>query len=312
MTPEETCRRILVIKLGALGDFVLALGPFAAIRRAHAGAHITLLTIPAFAAVARECGYFDQVWTDTRPRFTRPGGWLALRRRLLDGSFQRVYDLQTSERTGWYFHAMGPGRRPEWSGIARGCSHRHGNPKRDSMHTVERQAEQLGLAGIDHVPPADLSWAGSDISRFELSPRFALLAPGGAPHRPRKRWPVENYAALAARLAGDGVQAVLLGSAAEELIGAELRRQAPSVKSLIGETTIQDIAELARAAAGAVGNDTGPMHVITAAGCPAAVLFSADSDPALAAPRGPAVAVLQRDDLAELSVEEVAAALSLR
>ena len=37
-----TGRRILVIKLGALGDFVQALGPFAAIRRHHAGDRITL------------------------------------------------------------------------------------------------------------------------------------------------------------------------------------------------------------------------------------------------------------------------------
>ena len=41
--------RILVIKLGALGDVVQALGPMAAIRRHHADAHITALTAPAFA-----------------------------------------------------------------------------------------------------------------------------------------------------------------------------------------------------------------------------------------------------------------------
>ncbi|HAK62204.1 MAG TPA: ADP-heptose--LPS heptosyltransferase, partial [Alphaproteobacteria bacterium] len=39
-------QRILVIKLGALGDFILAMGPFKAIRHHHAGAHITLLTTP--------------------------------------------------------------------------------------------------------------------------------------------------------------------------------------------------------------------------------------------------------------------------
>ena len=38
----------------------------------------------------------------------------------------------------------------------------------------------------------------------------------------------------------------------------------------------------------AIGNDTGPMHLIAAAGCPSVVLFSRDSDPALCAPRGPA------------------------
>jgi len=308
----DTAERILVIKLGALGDFVLALGPFAAIRAAHREAHITLLTIPALAPAARASGYFDEVWTDSRPGFCRPGAWLALRRRLRDGGFRRVYDLQTSDRSSWYFHLMGPGRRPEWSGIARGCSHPHDNPRRDFMHTAERQAEQLAIAGIDRVPPADLSWASADVARYELEPHFALLVPGGAPHRPRKRWPVENYAALARSFAEQKVQPVLLGTGAEERIAAELRRLAPEVRSLVGETTIEDIAVLAGMAAGAVGNDTGPMHIIAAAGCPAVVLFSDESDPALTAPRGPAVVILRRDNLADLPLEEVAAALSLR
>ncbi len=311
MTPAEQTR-ILVIKLGALGDFVLALGPFAAIRRAHSHAHITLLTIPAFAGFARAAGYFDEVWTDSRPSFNQPRAWLALRRRLRGGRVGRVYDLQTSDRSGWYFRLMGPWRRPEWSGIVRGCSHPHDNPARDLMHSFERHAEQLAAAGIAEVPPSDLSWAEADISRFGLAERFALLAPGAAPHRPRKRWPVENYADLAIRLAGREVQPVLLGTGAEELIAAEILRRAPMVKSLVGETTLPDIATLARRAAGAVGNDTGPMHIITAAGCPSVVLFSAESDPDLAAPLGPTVIILQRDDLADLPFDEVVAALIMR
>ncbi|MBN8903381.1 MAG: hypothetical protein J0H57_20345, partial [Rhodospirillales bacterium] len=68
-------------------------------------------------------------------------------------------------------------------------------------------------------------------------------------------------------------------------------------------------ADLARAARVAVGNDTGPMHLIGTAGCPSLVLFSDESDPALCAPRGPSVAVLRRPDLAGLEVETVLAAL---
>ena len=304
--------RVLVIKLGALGDFVLALGPFAAIRKAHPEAHITLLTIPPLAVFARDSGYFDQVWTDLRPRLDQPRGWLALRKRLRAGRFERVYDLQTSDRSSWYFHLMGPGPRPEWSGIARGASHPHRNPGRDLMHTVERQAEQLACAGIRHVPPDDLSWAECDISRFEIDRRFALLVPGGAPHRPRKRWPVENYAALAEAFAADGVEPVLLGGVAEELIAAEILRRAPAVHSLVGETTLKDIATLARGAAGAVGNSRALLHIVAACGCPVVVLVRAAAEPAGAAPRGAAVTILQRDDLATLALEEVAAALSLR
>ncbi|MDP7425565.1 MAG: ADP-heptose--LPS heptosyltransferase, partial [Rhodospirillales bacterium] len=49
MSENSSTKKILVIKLGALGDFVQAAGPFAAIRRHHQDAEITLLTAPAFA-----------------------------------------------------------------------------------------------------------------------------------------------------------------------------------------------------------------------------------------------------------------------
>ena len=73
--------RILVIKLGALGDVVLAMGPFAAIRRHHPRAHIVLLTGAAYADFLRPSGWFDEIWTDDRPRLYCVNRWLALRRR---------------------------------------------------------------------------------------------------------------------------------------------------------------------------------------------------------------------------------------
>ena len=49
--------RILVVKLGALGDFVQALGPWAASRKHHAGSRITLLTTAPYAALAEHFGF---------------------------------------------------------------------------------------------------------------------------------------------------------------------------------------------------------------------------------------------------------------
>ena len=54
--------KILVIKHGALGDFVLSMGPFAAIRVHHAQAQIALLTTAPFAELARRSGYFGRIW----------------------------------------------------------------------------------------------------------------------------------------------------------------------------------------------------------------------------------------------------------
>ncbi|MPY70231.1 MAG: ADP-heptose--LPS heptosyltransferase [Alphaproteobacteria bacterium] len=312
MSDGAARKRILVVKLGALGDIVLATGPFKAIRAHHPGARITLLTGAPYADFLGMSGWFDEIWTDDRPPLHAPRRWLALRKRLREGRFDRVYDLQTSDRSGWYFRLMGPGARPEWSGIAPGCSHPHANSRRDFMHSIERQAEQLAMAGIADVPGSDVSWAVADIARFDLPDRFALLVPGGAPHRPEKRWPASGYAELARRLAAKGAAPVVLGAAAEAPLAAEIRAACPEAADLTGRTGLADIAALARAASGAVGNDTGPMHMIVAAGCPSVVLFSAASDPALTAPRGAAVTVLRRDGLAALGPDEVESALTMR
>lgn len=301
--------RILVIKLGALGDMVQALGPFQAIRRHHGHAHVTLLTTAPFAEFARATGWFDDVWVDARPRGLDLEGWLDLRRRLRGGGFRRVYDLQTSDRSGVYFRLLLPGRRPEWSGIAPGCSHPHANPRRDLLHTLERQAEQLAQAGIASVPAPDLDWATADVGRFALTPPYALLVPGGAAHRPAKRWPADRFRALAKRLLDAGVTPVLIGGQAERPLCALIALGLEGVRDLAGETGLLDLAVLARGAAAAIGNDTGPMHVAAAAGCPTLVLYSAESDPALCAQRGPGVTILRRDSLADLRLDAVLAAL---
>ncbi|MGE5517564.1 MAG: glycosyltransferase family 9 protein [Bacteroidota bacterium] len=299
--------RILVIKLGALGDFVQAFGPFAAIRAHHATAEITLLTTRPFAALAVASPYFDHVWIDDKPKMWQVAKVLRLRKQLASGRFTRVYDLQTSDRSSWYFRLMGG--EIEWSGIAAGCALPHANPDRDHMHTVERQAEQLAMAGIDRVLPPDLAWAEGDIARFGLPRPFALVCPGGAPHRPAKRWPAERFGDMAQWLAERGVTPVLLGTNAEQAEIDTIRAACPQAVSLAGKTGFLDILGLGRRALAAIGNDTGPMHLIASAGCPSVVLFSDESDPSLCAPRGH-VTVLRRPTLAELAPAEVEAALA--
>jgi ADP-heptose:LPS heptosyltransferase len=301
--------RILVIKLGALGDFVQAMGPAAAIRAHHTGAEITLLTTAPFAPLGEAAPYFDRVWIDERPSLFHPLLAWRLRQKLRREKFSRVYDLQTSDRSSFYFQLMRP-NAPEWSGIARGASHPHANPGRDFMHTIERQKDQLEDAGIADVPPPSLAWAATDISGFRLPERFILLVPGGAAHRPDKRWPVARYAALARWIAARGVTPVIVGGAAEAALGAEISRAAPGAIDLTGKTSFGDIVSLGARALYAVGNDTGPMHLVVAGGGAASVLYSNASDPALTAPRGPRVSILRRPELAALGVEEVAATIS--
>ena len=306
MPDAPTHENILVIKLSALGDFVLSVGAFQAIRAHHPGARITLLTTEPFRQLAADSGCFDAVWIDDRPPLWRPDRWLALGRRLREARFDRVYDLQRSDRSGWYFRLAG---RPEWVGAVAGCSHRYFPPPDPVRHIAEREAAQLAAAGLGPIAAPDLSFLTADLGRFALTPPTALLAPGSAPHRPAKRWPAARFAAVARELAAQGTTPVLLGTKAEARELAEIARACPAARDLGGETGLAEIAALARGARLAVGNDTGPMHLIAAAGCPCLVLYSAESDPARTAPRGPKVAILREDSLENLELHRVLAVL---
>jgi ADP-heptose:LPS heptosyltransferase len=299
-------RGILVIKLGALGDFILAFPAYAAIRAHHPGERITLLTTAPFAELARRSKWFDDVSIDRRPSWWNLPALCRLARQLR--GFDFVYDLQTSGRSSRYFQLAG---RPPWSGIAPGVSHPHTNPQRNHMHTLERQRDQLAMAGITGFPAPDLDWLREPPPQAPLPPRFALLVPGAAAHRPAKRWPAAHFAALAQHLAERGLRPVVIGGAGEAALGAEIGRACPTALDLTGRTTPAELGPIAARATLAVGNDTGPMHLIAALGCPSVVLFSGESDPALTAPRGD-VRVLREANLADLPVERVAATLPCR
>jgi ADP-heptose:LPS heptosyltransferase len=292
---------ILIVKLGAFGNIILSLAAFGAIRKHHAGARISVLTSATYADWLHTFPYFDEVLVDPRPAWWDLATARKLAKMLANGRFSRVYDLQTSTRSSRYFLLFPVKHRPEWSGIAFGCSHPDRDPRRNILHDTVRQELQLRQAGISDVPPADLSWCTGDIARFELPADFALLVPGSSPDRLGKRWPAAHYQALAQRLAECGVASVIVGAGAE----LELAPQIPAAINLIGQTGFGDLCDLARAARFAVGNDTGPMHLIATAGCPAISLFSNDSNPSQCAPVGRWTRILQRPSLADLPVEAV-------
>ena len=299
--PNPAQPNILVVKLGAFGNIILSLSAFAAIRQHHPGARITMLTSAPYADWLRTFPYFDSVLVDPRPAWWDFRALHRLSRILADGHFNRVYDLQTSTRSSSYYRLFPAKHRPEWSGIAFGCSLPDRDPRRNDLHDAERQQNQLRQAGISEFPPPDLSWSTGDLTRFRLPADFALLVPGSSPERLTKRWPAARYQALTERLAERGIASVIVGAGAEKPLAAEI----PGGIDLIGQTSFGDLADLARAAKFAVGNDTGPMHLIAAAGCAAITLFSDASDPSLCAPGGRWTRVLQRPNLTDLPVEAV-------
>ena len=217
------------------------------IRRHHADDRITLLTTSPYAGLAAQTGLFDDVIIDRRPMPLDIRGWLQLRRTLRRARFDRVYDFQTSDRTALYRWFFRPGSTPEWSGIAWRCSHPHANRGRDRQHTMDRQAEQLLMAGI--YPAARVPWlppAGSLPAEI-AGRRFAMLIPGSSPRHPAKRWPARRYGELAKRLSRAGYLPVVVGVGGEADLGREIRDVCPDAVDLIGRT---DIAAAVRFGAG--------------------------------------------------------------
>ena len=294
---------ILIIKLSALGDFIQATASFAAIRKHHQNASITLMTTKTYAEFAKKCPFFDVVIIDSRPKWFELKKWF--RNAEIIKQYSIVYDLQTSNRSSKYFYlAKLIGFKGCWSGIAKTCSKPHNNPQRDLLHTLERQKEQLQMAGIKEIPNPDISWLKSDIAKFNLAKDYILMVAGGSKHRPQKRWQASQYAELAKIMVAKGITPVLIGSHSEEEEITTIVKECPNAVSLMGQTSFADIAELARGAKFAVGNDTGPMHLIACTKTPCLVLFSKDSDPKLCQPFGD-VKILHKDDLRDLTLDEV-------
>lgn len=307
MTGPEA-KRILVIRLGALGDLVQCFDAFQAIRRRHPQAHVTLLTGPAFVGFGRAMPWFDDVWAD--PRGRSPLAYWRLRRQLRTGRFDTIYDLQNKPRTARYFWLMGPGRRPLWSGAAPGAA--FPLPDLKGLHNHNRYRVQLEAAGVPDTGPADLGWLAGDVDGLALEGPFVLLVPGCSPHLPHKRWPAERYAMLGRRLADRGLTPVVVGTEADRDAARAIVRDCPWAVDLVGRTSLGQLASLARRAEGAVGNDTGPIFLTAALGCPTLMIMSHHTDPARSAPWGPDAAWIKVLDLADLGVDAVETALRLR
>jgi ADP-heptose:LPS heptosyltransferase len=175
------------------------------------------------------------------------------------------------------------------------------------MHAAERHREMMKQAGIE-VGKADLSWMESDVSLFGLRAPYVLLVPGSSPAHPEKRWSAMRFGALGLKMMKEGYDVAVLGTAAESEVIARVVKSCPGVRDLSGRTSLYDIATLARGAKAAVGNDTGPTHLIAMAGCPTVVLFSGHSDPAKSAPVGDVI-VIQAEDMNDINVPDIYGAL---
>ena len=116
------------------------------------------------------------------------------------------------------------------------------------------------------------------LNRLGLVPSKAVAFCIGAEYGPAKRWPAAHFAELARKLAAEGRQVWLLGSAKDAPIGEEIERlSAGAARSLCGQTDLGEAVDLLAAASLVVANDSGLMHIAAALDKPMVALFGSSS-----------------------------------
>ena len=303
---------ILVIKHGAFGDIILAGAAMEAIRNHHKDDCIICITTEKFEKLLKFSPWFNFVFVDPKPKWNNFKDWNLLRIFFNKYKFKKIYDLQTSNRSNLYFFLFFLHKKSDWSGIALGCKYRHNNIKRKIMHTIERQKDQLKIAGIEYNYYPDWSWLLENYQNKSILPKnkFAILVTGAAIHRKSKRWSQKNYAKLIFLLSQIGIQSVLLGGKEEiKNIDNIIKLSDNSLKikpiNYAGKTEFKDIVFLSSKSEYAIGNDTGPMHLIASCGCKTIVLFGSASNPDLCAPKGKNVSILRNKMIDYIEVDKV-------
>jgi heptosyltransferase-2 len=171
-------------------------------------------------------------------------------------------------------------------------------PDRGRLDQTVKRLLALGVAADAPLPePARPALQVDERNRAFLLARHGLgrapavaLMPGAA-FGPAKQWPVENFGALARMLTARGEEVWVLGSAGERALGEQVRAAGgEAVHNLCGETGLGDTVDLLSAVRAAVTNDSGLMHVASAAGTHVVAIYGSSS-PAFTPPLTPRATV---------------------
>jgi ADP-heptose:LPS heptosyltransferase len=316
----RTPRRILVYRCGALGDTIVALPAMRAVREAFPDAELVLMTAndgPGILwtdQVLREFQWFAHVVTYRARELASVRGLLGVLGRVRRLRPDVVVYLGSDHNSGirvvrdrLFFLLAGATRFIAASSEKVGFFGRLRRERRTYPHEVDRLLDALRGAGIAVGPPRfDLPRHAVDVERVG-----ALLAAAGfADARPlvamcpgskqaAKRWPLERYAALGARLIEGGADVAIIGGADEARAAETVARTWPAGRFtvLAGRLSVLESAEALRRAALYVGNDTGAMHLAAAVDTPCVAIFAAREPGRSWHPYGDTHVVLRRDEV---------------
>lgn len=300
----ESFKNILIIKPSSLGDIILALPTLTALRKSFPNSRISWLVRPEFAALLENHPHLDEIIPFDR-KFLGKAWWnprafgalISLIRRLRNGRFDAVFDLQGLFRTASLAWLSGCKKRFGRAG-AREFAHIFYTDKvpqgMNCTHLVDYYLEIIRTAGagetnVEFILPEKPAAAEAIdkllTSHGTASSNYAVLVPGSA-HQD-KCWPTERFAELADKIAAKfGLSIVATGTGPEAPVVERLSRQSNvPITNLAGQTSLSELMALLGGAKLVVSNDTGPGHIAAAAGVPLVLMFGR-SNPVRVAPYG--------------------------
>lgn len=290
--------KILVIRGGAIGDFILTLPAIAALRETFPNTHLEVLGYPRVAELALAAGIIDAFRSiEARPlaRFFARGAALDPEWSAYFESFNVIlsylYDPDELFKTN-----VGRATRAQF------IQAQHRPDETESLHATSVFLKPLEKLAIYSVNPAPLLRVPSSSA---LSGRWIAAHPGSGSEK--KNWPLENWIQLLADYLAEADTNILLVAGEAEGDRMELFRSAlPSARIRIAQNLpLSELAALLAETGGFVGHDSGITHLAAALGLPTLVLWG-PSNQEIWRPLNPGVRILKHhEDLSSLPVEMV-------
>ena len=298
--------RILVWKLSALGDVILATPSLRALRRQFPTAHITLAVGRSAYEVVAHCPYLDDILiVDVRGKDRGVLRQLALVGRLRAGAFDLSLDLQNSRRTHLLAWLAGIPVRAGYRRKFGRLLNRGVRLPKVVLAPIAHQHYLLTHAGFstdgDRLElwpsPLDEERAGRLLSGIRRSRDRQLIGihPGGSGRWVTKRWDLDRWAKLCDALAERNAQVVVVGGPEERPLGEALERLTRHPLLLLaGQTSLMELACVLKRCDAFLGHDSSSLHVAAAVGTPTVALFG-PTDPRRHLPSSFAGTVIQKD-----------------
>jgi heptosyltransferase-2 len=296
--------RILVIRGGAIGDFILTLPAIRLLREAFPQAHLEILGYRHIVALAEGRGYADgarSIEYGAMAAFFVPGADLAPDLVEYFASFQQVVSFLYDPSGFFEMNLRRAGVKNFLPAFVRFDDSAH------AAQQLARPLESLALYLESHaavVQPSADDRARAQALAAHPGPLIALHPGSGSA---RKNWPVAQWIALAAVLRASRPEArlVVVGGEADHAQIAAMSAAHPDAV-IARDLPLPVLAALLERAALYLGHDTGISHLAAAVGTPCVLLFG-PTDPAIWAPANPGVEVIvaPEGDLARLDHDAV-------